>query len=63
LPLPVLEGLWISAGFGGRGLLWAVLAAESIASRLDAEPPLLERELSDAIDPRRFPKRRLRQAL
>jgi len=63
LPLPVMEGLWISAGFGGRGLLWAVLAAESIASRLDDEPPLLERDLLEAIDPRRFPKRWLRRML
>jgi len=49
-----LDGLWIAAGFGGRGLLWAVLAAECIAAQLDGEPAPIERTLSDAIDPARF---------
>ena len=47
-------GLWIAAGFGGRGLLWAVLAAECIAARLDGEPAPIERALSRALDPGRF---------
>ena len=53
-PGTALDGLWIAAGFGGRGLLWAVLAAECIAAQLDGEPAPIERTLSDAIDPARF---------
>lgn len=54
MPGSALDGLWIAAGFGGRGLLWAVLAAECIAAHLDGEPAPIERTLSDAIDPARF---------
>jgi tRNA 5-methylaminomethyl-2-thiouridine biosynthesis bifunctional protein len=59
LPLPVLPGLWTATAFGGRGLLWSVLAAELIAARLDGEPSALERPLAGALSPDRF----LRQAL
>jgi glycine/D-amino acid oxidase-like deaminating enzyme len=59
LPLPILPGLWTATAFGGRGLLWSVLAAEVIAARLDGEPSALERPLAAALSPDRF----LRQAL
>jgi tRNA 5-methylaminomethyl-2-thiouridine biosynthesis bifunctional protein len=59
--LPTLPGLWIVAAFGGRGLLWSVLCAELLASRLDAEPAPLERPLADALDPGRFIRRALRR--
>lgn len=59
LPLPVLPGLWSATAFGGRGLLWSVLAAELIAARLEGEPSALERPLASALSPDRF----LRQAL
>jgi tRNA 5-methylaminomethyl-2-thiouridine biosynthesis bifunctional protein len=59
LPLPTLPGLWTATAFGGRGLLWSVLAAELIAARLDGEPSALERPLTGALSPDRF----LRQAL
>jgi tRNA 5-methylaminomethyl-2-thiouridine biosynthesis bifunctional protein len=59
LALPALDGLWLVGAFGGRGLLWSVLAAELIASRLDGEPAPLERELARRLEPDRF----LRQAL
>ena len=53
-----LPGLWTATAFGGRGLLWAVLAAELVASALEAEPSPLERALVDALDPARFTARR-----
>lgn len=61
LPYPLRPGLWLATGFGGRGLLWSILAAELIAARLDDEPPLIEATLEAAIDPARFLRRRLRK--
>lgn len=45
---------WITGGFGGRGLLWSVLAAEMIAARLCAEPAPIEASLARRLDPNRF---------
>jgi tRNA 5-methylaminomethyl-2-thiouridine biosynthesis bifunctional protein len=59
LPLPALPGLWIATAFGGRGLLWSVLAAELVAARLDGEPAPLDRVLAASLSADRF----LRQAL
>ena len=61
LPLPAIEGLWITAGFGGRGLLWSVLAAELIAARIDVTPSPLQRSLAQALDPGRFIRREFRR--
>jgi len=61
LPLPSIEGLWITAGFGGRGLLWSVLAAELIAARIDVTPSPLQRSLAQALDPGRFIRREFRR--
>jgi tRNA 5-methylaminomethyl-2-thiouridine biosynthesis bifunctional protein len=61
MPLPVMQGLWVAAGFGGRGLLWSVLAAELIAARLDAAPAPLQQSLALALDPGRFIRRGLRR--
>jgi tRNA 5-methylaminomethyl-2-thiouridine biosynthesis bifunctional protein len=63
LPIPTLPGLWTSTAFGGRGLLWAVIAAEAIASQLEGEPGPIERDLLQAIDPRRFPRHHARRRL
>jgi tRNA 5-methylaminomethyl-2-thiouridine biosynthesis bifunctional protein len=62
LPLPALPGLFAAGAFGGRGLLWSVLAAELLAARLEAEPSPLERALAAALDPGRFLRRHLRRA-
>ena len=62
LPLPHLPGLWMATGFGGRGLLWAVLAAEVLAARLEHEPLPITHDLVAAIDPARFLRRTLRQS-
>ena len=47
-------GLYGLLGYGARGLVWAALAAELVASRLNGEPLPLPRDLVDALDPARF---------
>ncbi len=42
---------------GSRGLIWALLAAELVASRLEGEPLPLPGALADALDPLRFARR------
>jgi tRNA 5-methylaminomethyl-2-thiouridine biosynthesis bifunctional protein len=53
-------GLYGSFAFGSRGLLWAGLGAELLASVIEGEPLPLEGRLADAIDPGRFLLRALR---
>ena len=43
--------------YGSRGLVWAALAAEIIASELEGEPLPIEGKLADALDAARFRKR------
>jgi tRNA 5-methylaminomethyl-2-thiouridine biosynthesis bifunctional protein len=50
-------GLYGAFGYGSRGLVWASLAAELIASRIEREPLPLEAKLADAIAPARFTRR------
>jgi tRNA 5-methylaminomethyl-2-thiouridine biosynthesis bifunctional protein len=52
--VPRQPGLYVVSGFGARGLVWASLAGELLASRLNDEPWPLERELADALDPARL---------
>ncbi|KON82219.1 bifunctional tRNA (5-methylaminomethyl-2-thiouridine)(34)-methyltransferase MnmD/FAD-dependent 5-carboxymethylaminomethyl-2-thiouridine(34) oxidoreductase MnmC [Azoarcus sp. PA01] len=59
--IPRHPGLYAVAGFGARGLVWASLAAELLASRLAGEPLPLERELVDALDPARYLLRPVRR--
>jgi tRNA 5-methylaminomethyl-2-thiouridine biosynthesis bifunctional protein len=61
-PQPRLPGLWIATAFGGRGLLWSVLAAELIAARLEGEPAPLDRTLAAALATDRFLRRSRRAA-
>jgi tRNA 5-methylaminomethyl-2-thiouridine biosynthesis bifunctional protein len=49
-----LPGLWFATGLGSRGLLWAPLGAELVASALEGEPAPLPRDLAGALSPRRF---------
>jgi tRNA 5-methylaminomethyl-2-thiouridine biosynthesis bifunctional protein len=49
-----VEGVHAATGLGSRGLLWAPLGAELLASRLEGEPVPLPRDLAGAISPRRF---------
>jgi tRNA 5-methylaminomethyl-2-thiouridine biosynthesis bifunctional protein len=48
------DGIFMATGLGSRGLLWAPLGAELLASILCAEPLPLPRDLRGAISPRRF---------
>lgn len=57
--LPVMgatatEGVYAATGLGSRGLLWAPLGAELIASALEGDPLPLGRDHAGAISPRRF---------
>ena len=61
LDLPRVEGLYGAFAYGSRGLVWAALGAELIASQLEGEPWPIERELVENIDPARFLQRALRQ--
>jgi len=47
-------GLFFATGLGSRGLLWAPLGAELIASTLEGDPLPLLRDHAAAISPRRF---------
>lgn len=52
--IPRYPDLYAVEGFGARGLVWASLAAELLASQLAGDPLPLERELVDAMDPARY---------
>ncbi len=47
-------GLHGAFAYGSRGLLWASLGAELLASMLEGEPLPVELRLADALDPARF---------
>ena len=59
--LPRLNGLYGAFGYASRGLTWAALGAELIASLVGGEPLPLEGDLADAVDPARFAVRRARR--
>ncbi len=61
LDLPRASGLYSAFAYGSRGLVWAALGAELIASQIEGEPWPLERDLAEGIDPARFLLRALRQ--
>jgi tRNA 5-methylaminomethyl-2-thiouridine biosynthesis bifunctional protein len=50
----VIPGVWFATGLGSRGLLWAPLGAELVASALEGDPAPLPRNLAGALSPRRF---------
>lgn len=50
-------GLFGALAFGSRGLVWAALAGELLASMLEGEPLPLDRDLAAAIDPARLARR------
>ena len=47
-------GLFVATGLGARGLVWAPLGAELIASLVAGDPLPVERELVAAVAPQRF---------
>lgn len=52
--LPRQPGLWCVQGFGARGIVWSMLMADLLLSRIEGEPLPLESDLVDAVDPGRF---------
>lgn len=52
--IPRQPGLYAASGFGARGLVWASLMGELLASQIHGDPLPLERELVDAMDPARY---------
>ena len=57
--LPWLDGLYINAGHGAKGLLNAPLCAEMLASALCGEPAPVDSQLLAALDPNRFLLRKM----
>jgi tRNA 5-methylaminomethyl-2-thiouridine biosynthesis bifunctional protein len=59
--LPVVgklaEGVYGAFAYGSRGLVWAALAAELIASEIEGEPLPIEGALAAAVEPGRFRRR------
>jgi len=60
--LPRAPGAYGAFALGSRGLVWATLGAELIASQIEGEPWPLERELAERLDPARFLQRALRSS-
>jgi tRNA 5-methylaminomethyl-2-thiouridine biosynthesis bifunctional protein len=58
---PRLPGLFGAFAYASRGLTWATLGGELIASVVEGEPLPIEGDLADAIDPARFLLRRARR--
>jgi tRNA 5-methylaminomethyl-2-thiouridine biosynthesis bifunctional protein len=59
--LPRKAGLHALLGLSARGMVWAPLAAELLASQINGDPLPFERDLVRAIDPARFQLRALRR--
>jgi tRNA 5-methylaminomethyl-2-thiouridine biosynthesis bifunctional protein len=55
------NNLFGAFAYGSRGLLWASLAGEIIASMLEGDPLPVERKLAAALDPARFALRAARK--
>lgn len=60
IDLPRQLGLYVAGGMASRGLTWSALAGETLADLIEGEPPPLESDLLDAIDPARFLLRQMR---
>ncbi|CAG9173027.1 tRNA 5-methylaminomethyl-2-thiouridine biosynthesis bifunctional protein MnmC [Cupriavidus laharis] len=58
--VPRLPGLYVALAYASRGLTWAALGAELLASQIEGEPLPLEADLADAVDPARLLLRALR---
>ncbi|WP_454721013.1 MULTISPECIES: bifunctional tRNA (5-methylaminomethyl-2-thiouridine)(34)-methyltransferase MnmD/FAD-dependent 5-carboxymethylaminomethyl-2-thiouridine(34) oxidoreductase MnmC [Cupriavidus] len=61
--VPRLPGVYAALAYGSRGLTWAALGAELLASQIEGEPLPLELELAEAVDPARLLVRALRQGM
>lgn len=61
--LPRRDGLYCASAFASRGLVWAALAGELLASQIEGEPLPVEGDLADALDPGRFVMKQARRGL
>jgi tRNA 5-methylaminomethyl-2-thiouridine biosynthesis bifunctional protein len=52
------DGLFACLGLGSRGMTWAALSAEIVASRITGEPMPVEASLLKALGPERFLKKK-----
>jgi tRNA 5-methylaminomethyl-2-thiouridine biosynthesis bifunctional protein len=52
--------LYVATALGSRGITWAPLVGEVIASWITGQPPPLPTALLEALDPRRFRVKRAR---
>jgi tRNA 5-methylaminomethyl-2-thiouridine biosynthesis bifunctional protein len=59
--LPRRPGLYSVSALASRGLIWAGLGGELVASQIAGEPLPVERDLADALDPARFALRHARR--
>jgi tRNA 5-methylaminomethyl-2-thiouridine biosynthesis bifunctional protein len=59
--MPRRPGLYGALGYGSRGLVWAAMGGELLASLIHGEPLPVEAPLAAAMDPARGALRRLRQ--
>jgi tRNA 5-methylaminomethyl-2-thiouridine biosynthesis bifunctional protein len=59
--LPRRRGLYCASGYASRGLVWAALAGELLASLIEGDPLPLEGDLADALDPGRFVLKKARR--
>lgn len=59
--LPRLPGVYVAGAYASRGLTWAALGAELLASMMEGGTPPLEADLLDAVDPARFAFKALRR--
>ena len=60
--VPRLPGLFVFTALGSRGITWAALGAQVLASCITGAPQPLEASLLDVIDPARFIARAVRRA-
>ncbi len=61
--LPRHAGLYCASAYASRGLVWAALAGELLASLIEGEPLPIEGDLADALDPGRFVLKQARRGV
>ena len=54
IDMPRLPGLYSVSALASRGLIWATLGGELVASQIEGDPLPVEGDLVDAVDPARF---------
>jgi tRNA 5-methylaminomethyl-2-thiouridine biosynthesis bifunctional protein len=59
--VPRARGLFVFTALASRGITWASLGAQALASLITGTPCPLEASLLDAVDPARFASREARR--